>query len=53
MGSGCRYRCVDKGIYSRLTVGYYWSVDRGPDDFNTYYFNQTYGTVWVKTVQPY
>lgn len=32
---------------------YYWSVDRGPNDFNTYYFDQTYGTVYVKTVQLY
>lgn len=32
---------------------YYWSVDRGPNDFNTYYFDQTFGTVYVETVQLY
>lgn len=40
-------------VLYRQGNGYYWSVDRGPNDFNTYYFNQTYGTVWVKTVQLY
>ncbi len=32
---------------------YYWSVDRGPNDFNSYYFSQLYGSVYVKEVQLY
>lgn len=32
---------------------YYWSVDRGPSDFNTYWFDQLYGTVYVKPIQLY
>jgi len=32
---------------------YYWSVDRGPNDFNTYSFDLTFGSVYVKTVQLY
>jgi hypothetical protein len=32
---------------------YYWSVDRGPNDFSTYYFDLTYGSIYVKSVQLY
>ncbi|WP_146087974.1 hypothetical protein [Rathayibacter sp. AY1B5] len=39
-------------LYHYSNSNYYWSVDRGPD-FNTYSFDLTPGSVYVKSVQLY